>query len=174
MSSHPTGYPQDLHDALSNPQWQMCYSTIVSSDLGPSQTDWSTAAACGSVGIIVDIVDDTQLLRVHGSDGGSNGRYGTLGLGSQPDPASCGASIKVRLEGHNEWVALNARPIGMFMFPNPHVFVPGVGDHYRDPNLIISDFPALRFFGAANGKFFEFDRSSGRWAPRDYDEIIKP
>jgi len=63
-------YPQDLHDALANPHLEICYSTIQRTDLGPTQTYPPTAAACGSVGIVVDLAEATSLLRVHNGDAG--------------------------------------------------------------------------------------------------------
>lgn len=172
MSRHEFGYPQDLHDALANPQWEMCYSTIQSAGLRPTQTDPKTAAACGCVGVVVNLTEAKSLLRVHSGDAGSNDRGWGAGMGSMPSRATCGDSIAGRTTGYNEWYLSNATPIGIFSFPEPAMFNPGVDEIHRGLAAVVEEFCCHRIFTASTGEFHEFDRNSGNWKVCGYGDII--
>lgn len=172
MSLHDFGYPQDLRDALANPQWEMCYSTILKSDAGPTHGDPSNAPACGSVGIIVDLMPETSIIIVHNSDGGSSGRTFGAGLGSLPSVESCKWSIDERTGGHNEWFLSGAKAVGVFCFPQPAIFNPGRGDQPYAVDEVAGDFPNQRFFTAMDGQYCELDRETQIWVPRSYAEIL--
>ena len=174
MSLHPLGYPDDLRDALANPHWEMCYSTILPSDLGPAQTDWGSAQACGSVGVVVDLQPTTRLIRVNHGDGGSMGRLSLPGLGETADLATCTSSIDRRAKGHNEWFLADAVAVGIFSFPNPHIFKPGEGDAPYALDRVATDFPDQPLLTAHEGRFWRHDRASTTWQQVGYDEIIVP
>ncbi|POR42369.1 hypothetical protein [Methylobacterium sp. V23] len=173
MSRHESGYPRDLHDALANLQWEMCYSTVVSTDVGPTHlADPSKAAACGSVGIVVDLQPLSQIITVHSSDAGSNGRDGSSGMGSVASVATCEQSMMGRAGGHNEWYLSHPRSLGIFSFTGPAVFVPGNGELPYGLDAVAGDFPGERIFTVFQGQFHELDRNTWRWLPRSYSEIV--
>jgi len=172
MSSHDVGYPQDLRDALANPQWEMCYSTILKTDAGPTHGDPADAAACGSVGIIVDLTPETSIVRVHNCDGGSNGRTWGPGLGALPSVESCKQSIEDRTGGHNEWFLSGGKAMGIFCFLHPAVFNPGEGERSYPIEAVAADFATERFFTATGGQYRELDREAKIWVPRSYAEIL--
>ncbi|MBM1556220.1 hypothetical protein JQV19_06100 [Sulfitobacter mediterraneus] len=172
MTDHPVGYPKDLHDALENPQWEMCHSTILSTDLGPTQTYPAEAAACGSVGIIVDLEPASSIISVHHGDGGSNGRIRSPGMGSTASIESCENSILNRFAGHNEWYLSGARAVGIFCFVPPMVYLRGLGEAEYHHLSVANDFPDERIFSAHKGKFLELERDNTQWAARSYGEIV--
>lgn len=172
MTRHDVGYPQDLHDAFANPQWTMCYSTILKSDTGPTHGDPSKAAACGSVGIIIDLLPDTSIISVSGLDSGSDGRTECAGLGHHPSVEVCESSIDTRSDGHNEWFLSGGKPIGIFCFIPAAIFNPGRGERSYAFDAIAKDFPDQRLFSASSGQFEEFDRENLMWESRSYAEIL--
>jgi len=172
MSLHDVGYPQDLRDALVNPNWAMCFSTILKTDVGPTHGDPANAAACGSVGIIVDLPREASIIRVHNSDGGSSGRTWGAGKGALPSVQTCNQSIENRTGGHNEWFLSGGKAVGIFCFPDPAVFNPVVGDRSYSIEKVSNDFPTERFFTVNRGQFYELDRNASIWVQRCYAEIL--
>ncbi|WP_332811434.1 hypothetical protein [Sphingomonas sp.] len=174
-TKHEIGYPQDLRDALVNPTWKMCYSTIKAADRGPAQVGpGEQSAAFGSVGVLVDLGATTQIECVCNFDAGSNGRLSSEALGSLATVESCEASIVDRV-GHNEWLVANAVPLGIFLFPASRVYVRAEdGEIEYDWGLVVQDFPEQRIFSKLQGVWQEFDRPTATWQPRTYDEIVVP
>ena len=172
MSRHDVGYPNDLYDALANPQWEMCYSTILKSDTGPTHGNPSNAAACGSVGIVIDLLPETSIISVSSSDGGSSGRTGGAGLGDHPSVEVCEQSIDSRTCGHNEWYLSGGKPIGIFCFIPPAIFNPGRGDQSYQVDAVFDDFPHQRISSAGGGQFWERDREEKKWVQRSYADIL--
>jgi hypothetical protein len=175
-TKHAIGYPDDLHDAFANPEWTMCYSTIMPGDRGPWAVEKpEDAAALGTVGILVDLHPATSIERVHHGDAGSNGRDSNEAFGALATLASCEASIIDRQKGHNEWLVARVAPVGIFLFPESTVFAHAAGGEVsRRWPRIIGDFPEQRIFSKLNGVWQEFDRKQEAWQPRTYDEIIAP
>ncbi|MFE8872267.1 hypothetical protein ACE4RV_03610 [Acetobacter persici] len=173
MSRHAVGYPDDLREAWQNPQWAMCYSTISASDRAPSyEKNPADAVACGSVGIIADICKHTNIIGVHPSDAGSNGRNHTKSLASPATAQSCRDSIISRSSGHNEWFLEKPSFIGIFTFAHPRVVVKPGGEIEYNISRVISDFPGQRIFSSSDDNFFEYMREKEAWEICEYNSII--
>ncbi len=89
-----------------------------------------------------------------------------------PSQATCHHSIASRTTGHNEWYLSGATAVGIFSFPNPAAFNPGVGETQSGLASVVAGFPGQRIFTVSAGEFHEFDRDSGKWHVRGYGEII--
>jgi hypothetical protein len=174
MSRHEKGYPHDLHDAWNNPGWKMCYSTIRSGDLGPTQMIPDHSRAGGCVGIVVDMLRDTSIHKVSYTDVGSNGRVHVNGLGELASVDSCCRSIDDRGSEHNEWLVEGAIPLGIFVFNDPAVTTACDVFFSVSVDSVIREFANFRIFSSHSGGFREFDRTAQEWVHRSYSEIVSP
>lgn len=173
MSRHAVGYPDDLREAWQNPQWALCYSTISASDRAPSyEENPADAVACGNVGIIADICKHTNIIGVHPSDAGSDGRNHIKSLAPPATAQSCRDSIISRSSGHNEWFLEKPSFIGIFIFANPRVVVRPEGEIDCTISRVISDFPDQRIFTSDRGNFLEYMRENDAFEICEYNSII--
>jgi hypothetical protein len=178
MTSHPTGFPKDLHDARKLVATEIPFSTIQVTDNGPWQVrPPSDANAVGSVGLIVDIKDVGSVTSVGYCDIGSNSRIAgySKGLGQPPSDQTCAESIDRRgPKGHNEWVVQDYIVLGIFIFLPAGAFIVGSGE--RDCFLpeVLSTFPNDRIISILSGNFLEYDRGNQSWVTVPFANIVPP
>lgn len=171
MTGHAVGFPEDLRDAIANPQWNMGFSTITAQSQGPSKVPTDQASACGSVGIVVDLNPASTLIRICGIDGGSNSRIASPGDGEDPSVAVCERSF-TPAGGYNEWVLNGAVTLGIFSFVEPNVFKPGIGDVSATMQEVRDAFPGRRLMSVHQGAFHAWSPTSNAWEPITYDSIL--
>lgn len=120
-TKHPTGFPDDLILARTLPG-PLCFSTIQVGDRGPWQGGPPVDAnAAGSVGIVVD-VDEQSVIRVDHTDSGFIDGVGSAGR--SPTAVTCAASIDRRTTS-NEWLVRDFKQLGIFVFLPAGAFVRG-------------------------------------------------
>jgi len=181
MSRHETGFPSDLRDAMSLKDTPACFSTIQVGDRGPGQVigNWNQANAGGSVGLVVDVTE-ASIVAVGPGDDGSDTRGSVIQTGGKPPTAqSCAESIDKRVDpdgrkndAANEWLVKNYIILGIFIFPNPHVWTRVGGDQPCSLLQVLQAFPQERVFGVDASTFLELDKQSGAWRSATYDQIV--
>lgn len=168
-------FPNDLRQAMSLKGVPLSFSTIVAGDTNPQAN--GRGGAEGSVGLLVDIGDGTQIRSVSPSDSGS-GLAGSFGVA--PTHQNCADSIDNRTTS-NEWHVGDYIPIGIFILPP--IWVRQVIDLHGyatstevqlELGQAIAPFPEQRLFSANERTFLEFDRSVNGFKAVPYDEIIPP
>lgn len=171
MASDPSRhFPHDMTNAMSLVGIPLAFSTIQKGDrFDPNDT--GKGGAEGGVGIVVDLVAATQVLKVHPSDMGSSNYGGSaVGAGLPPTPQSCADSIDQR-QRSNEWFAQDYQAIGIFLLPPLLVRLPIPGSNpvtYAEYEITVDDvvdrfFPSHRIFTANAETFLEYDRSIRGW-----------
>lgn len=179
MSGHPKCFPDDLHGAATLAEQPLSFSTIQTGDRGPHQGgNPAHANAGGSVGIVVDVLDEGCVLTVGpGDDGTKAFKNGTYQSGGQkPCAPECAASIDDRKTA-NEWFIKNYRKVGVFVFEPTMVFIrnKGVqGEHYISTEKISDIFSDDRIFTVRGGKFLEYIRYLKEWTQIAYSDIVTP
>jgi len=171
MASDPSRhFPHDMNNAMSLIGVPLAFSTIQKGDAF-DPTDTGKGGAEGGVGIVVDVVAATQVLKVHPSDMGSSNYGGAVnGLGVPPTPQSCADSIDQRHRS-NEWFVQDYKAIGIFILPPLLVRIPIPGSNpvsYGEAEttvdaLVYHFFPGQRIFTANAQTFLEYDRSIRGW-----------
>lgn len=183
QSRHDKGFPDDLRRAMNLKGTPLCFSTIQIGDRGPGQVigNWREANAGGSVGIVVDITE-ASVVAVGPGDDGSDTRGASISTsGKDPTPETCANSIDKRIDpegrkedGVNEWLVKDYVTLGVFVFPNPHVWMAGRGDRPTSCAELLQTFECERLFRVSTEAFIELDRRSGTWLPVTYDQIVRP
>ncbi|QDM18174.1 hypothetical protein [Tardiphaga sp. vice278] len=157
MTSRPEFiFPNDLRTAINLRDIALSFSTIQCGDTNPHMT--GRGGAEGSIGIIVDLDQDTIVRSVLHCDSGSN-ESGSLGL--PPNAGNCASSIENR-ETSNEWRVENYLVRGIFILPPLWVWN-GEREVQIDLAEVIQFFPTQRIFTANKETFLEWDRTSGVW-----------
>lgn len=163
-------FPHDMINALSLSGVPLSFSTIQRGDrFDPDGA--GKGGAEGSIGILVDLVPTTQILKVDSSDLGSSNYGGqNTGGGHAPTPQTCADSIDQRTRS-NEWFVQDYKPIGIFVLPPllARVPVPDVPDTFAEASISLDEIVDIHFSGyrvlSANERtFLEFDRSSRQWS----------
>lgn len=176
-------FPDDIRNAMSLRGVPLSFCTILSGDIGPYQgVAFESANSCGSVGMIIDILDDTSVQTVGSSDDGTyyDNKTGTwISGGSTPDSNTCAQSVDAR-QSSNEWFVKDFKPVGIFVFQP--IFVRktaetelGRIDAEGSISLdeVVAGFPEMRIFSIGGGQFIEYDRERRAWNRVDYAQIIR-
>lgn len=157
---HSRRYPQDLELVLANPNEILCCSTIEPGDL-----DRRPPGATGSVGVVLDPIDEASVVFVHYDDVGSppstDERRST---DRQTSVADCVRSFtRDGLFPYNEWLVGPYRVVGLFVGSEAQVQMPD--GLYRDvsPADVLNDLGPHRLFSCQDGQFVELDQ--GYWRP---------
>ncbi len=168
MSQHPLGYPHDLQDAIANPHWALCLSTVKVDDLPPSQSHRpETAPVQGHIGVVMGLRGG-RVISVEASDQGSMGR---LYVPDHRAPvAQCRKALADKVST-DEWFAEKLRPLAIFTFPDPFAFVPGRGESPIAITQVFADFPSCPIISAANGNFLLLNRATGVFNPTPYGAL---
>ena len=171
--NHPTGFPDDLQNAMTLTGCPISFSTIQVKDRGPWQGGHpADANAGGSVGVVVDIKDVGSVNTVDPNDSGSSAHGGSGG--HSPDCQACNESISKRKTA-NEWWVQDYIPLGVFVFLPARVFVKTpTCQGERDAGLseILAAFPNDRIYSVLNGSFVEYDRQAAQWNSIGYADIV--
>jgi hypothetical protein len=168
MSQHQLGYPHDLRDAIAHPHWALCLSTIKAADLPPLQFDRPEMAPVqGHVGVVMG-VEGGRVISARASDQGSMGRLHVPN--SRARVAECRKALADKI-ATDEWFAEKLRPLAIFTFLQPWVFVPGNGEFPITINQVIADFPNCQVISAAYGKFWLLNRAKGAFEPAPYGAL---
>ena len=175
-------FPYDLQNASTLTNVPLSFSTIQQGDGNPHETE--NPAAQGSVGLIVDIDETTEVLQVSHEDLGSYIDPTTgkpMGGGNPPTRQACDDSIDKRIST-NEWYGRGFKPAGILvLYPiivrKPLGMVAGstvYGEVDIELSDVLSAFPDMRIFNVTATCFLDFDRAQGQWSPVIYDDIIAP
>jgi hypothetical protein len=177
-------FPHDLLGAMSLRDEVLSFSTV-------RKGDRFRQGAEGSVGIVVNLSEDTVVENVHPRDSAT----GDFGL--RPTLDNVAASIEKRGTS-NEWRVRNYDPVGIVILEPVFVrkaFIigengtPQEAEHNEKAvtdgeqivqekrisfEEVINHFKNERIFRVTGETFLEFDRQSSSWKPVSYDEIIPP
>lgn len=160
MSQHPLGYPHDLQDAMVNPHWALCLSTVKADDISPSQFyPPASAPVQGHIGVVMGLRGG-RVISVEASDQGSMGRiYVPDGRASV---AECRKALANKVTT-DEWFAEKLQPLAIFTFPTPFAFVPGLGEILIPMTKVFADFPSCPIISARDGRFWLLNRTTGKF-----------
>jgi hypothetical protein len=168
MSQHKLGYPHDLQDAIANPHWALCLSTVKADDLPPSQFHRPESAPVqGHIGVVMGLRGG-RVISVDASDQGSMGRLYVPN--SRATVAQCRKALACKVTT-DEWFAEKLRPLAVFTFPHPFAFVPGRGEIQIATPKVFADFPSCPIISVAKGKFHLLNRITGMFEPSPYKAL---
>jgi hypothetical protein len=169
-----------LKRIIRSKQGVLPFSTIMSSDIGPYQAEThpEDANAAASVGVVIDVPRDDDVLAVAPCDIGLYAQVldGEIRFGGMaPSPEACALSIDDR-RSSNEWLIQGYRVIGIFAFEPAYVFHQVSDDVVVDVRVVQEDvlaaFTDQRVFSIRNGHFVEFSFQTRLWEPVSYEAII--
>lgn len=168
MSRHSLGYPHDLQDALANPHWALCLSTLQASDLPPSlHGNPSNAPVQGHIGLVMGLTGG-RLIAVKASDQGSSGR--THVPSGRATVAECRNALKAKVTT-DEWFGAGLKPLAIFTFATPYGFRPGQGEVRVQLTQVLSDFPDMPVISTHDGQFWLFNRAKMQFDPTPYGAL---
>jgi hypothetical protein len=173
MTAHPElVFPDDLIKAMTLVGVPLSFSTIQRGDTNPHRNG---PGGEGSVGLLVDIGNNTIIKSVSSGDSGSNSNDS---LGWPPNRRTCAESIDKR-ETSNEWHIQDYVPIGIFVWEPVLVRkLVKFQDHEVSSEVCISlkecisKFPDQRIFSVNDVSFLEYNRANVTWIYIEYDAIF--
>ena len=171
MSRYHCAFPADITNALTLKGKQLSFSTVTIGDTGP-EIHGGNGAAEGDVGMLVDVAAKTKVERVCPQDSGSSD-FGSMGL--SPTEKACADSIDQRSPS-NEWELVDFVPIGLYVTRPVGTYVVwgNPGDAFVDLQDVLASFPDAPIYSSDGKHFLRFDRTTQKWMPISYDEIMPP